>query len=48
MDVVCIEVNDQNGNPLQASQMKLVDRDTCTIVASGGNGYYRSTTSTPS
>jgi len=40
MDVVCIEVNDENGNPLQASQMKLVDRDTCTIVATGGNGYY--------
>ena len=39
MDVVCIEVNDANGNPLKASQMKLVDRDTCTIVATGGNGY---------
>ncbi|HEX8794677.1 MAG TPA: hypothetical protein VF765_27210 [Polyangiaceae bacterium] len=38
MDVVCIHVNDQNGNPLQASALEPVDRDTCTIVAVGGNG----------
>jgi hypothetical protein len=37
MDVVCLEVNDRNGNPLKASQLQPVDRDTCTIVATGGN-----------
>jgi hypothetical protein len=45
MDVVCIKVNDENGNALPASNctnpsdcLQPVDRDTCTIVATGGNG----------
>lgn len=38
MDVVCLRVNDENGNALPASQLKPVDRDTCTIVAAGGSG----------
>jgi len=48
MDVVCMRLNDENGNPLQAANCKRptdcigpVDRDLCTIVAVGGN------TSTP-
>lgn len=38
MDVVCLHVNDENGNPLPAAKIQPVDRDTCSIVAPGSNG----------
>jgi hypothetical protein len=46
MDIVCLRVNDENGNALKASHcrpdgsdcIEPVDRDTCTIVAPGASG----------